>query len=192
MSPKSILWIGALAFGFFSFAADVKAQSASSAPTASQGVYMAFLDTDVIYSQSKAMKNMHEQLAKFQEEIKTSLDQEKLALQKEEDELQRKRTLLAPEVFAEERKKFQTRLVALQRKFQESSLKLNQVRAEATNKVSQVFTAAVTEIAKKNGITIVFQKSQIVIASAQLDITKIVLEELDKRLPSVQVTNPLK
>ncbi|MBF0247791.1 MAG: hypothetical protein HQL36_06935 [Alphaproteobacteria bacterium] len=47
-------------------------------------------------------------------------------------------------------------------------------------------------VVKLNGITVVFQKSQIVISDPQLDISKIVLEDLDKRLPTVTVADPSK
>jgi len=155
-------------------------------------VYWATLDTDGVFAQSKAMKNIHEQMAKYQAEIQAVIDKEKEAAQKEEEELKRKRNLLAPEVLAAERKKFQDRIVSLQRRVQETNLKLNQVRAEATQKVSDVYRALVADLVKLNKISMVFLKTQVVYADPKLDISQIVLEDLDARLPSVQVTNPNK
>lgn len=193
MSLKSFLWLSVSIFGVLILAPQVSAQSAQGqAGNANVSVFMAVLDTDGIYSKSKAMKNIHEQFAKFQSELQTSVDTEKQTLQKADEELNRKRSLLAPEVFAEERKKFQGRIVALQRKVQEGNLKLNQARAQANGKVAEVLRAVITDIVKANNITIVFNKKTIVTSDPSMDISKLVLTDLDKRLPSVQVANPIK
>ena len=193
MTLKSFAFMCALFLGALSFAPMASAQDATANQDPRGGVvYWATLDTDGVFAQSKAMKNIHEQMAKYQAEIQTVIDKEKEAAKKEEEELLRKRNLLAPEVLAEERKKFQDRIVKLQRRVQETNLKLNQVRAEATKKVSDIYRAVVADVVKLNKISMVFQKTQVVYADPKLDISAIVLEDLDTRLPSVQVTNPNK
>lgn len=193
MTLKSFASMCAILLGALSFTPMAFAQDATAQKDPRGGVvYWATLDTDGVFAQSKAMKNIHEQMAKYQAEIQTVIDKEKEAAQKEEEELKRKRNLLAPEVLAAERKKFQDRIVTLQRRVQETNLKLNQVRAEATQKVSDVYRAVVADLVKLNKISMVFQKNQVVYADPKLDISQIVLEDLDARLPSVQVTNPNK
>jgi len=193
LTLKSFACMCAILLGALSFTHTVSAQDAAAQNDPRSGVvYWAILDADGVFAQSKAMKDIHEQMAKYQAEFQTVIDKEKEAAQKEEEELKRKRNLLAPEVVAEERKKFQDRIVSLQRRVQETNLKLNQVRAEATQKVSDVYRAVVADVVKLNKISMVFQKNQVVYADPKLDISKIVLEDLDARLPSVQVTNPNK
>ena len=193
MTLKSFAYMCAILLGALSYIPMASAQDATAQKDPRGGVvYWATLDADGVFAQSKAMKDIHEQMAKYQAEIQTVIDKEKEAAQKEEEELKRKRNLLAPEVLAEERKKFQDRIVSLQRRVQETNLKLNQVRAEATQKVSDVYRAVVADVVKLNKISMVFQKNQVVYADPKLDISKIVLEDLDARLPSVQVTNPNK
>jgi len=193
LTLKSFACMCAILLGALSFTHTVSAQDAAAQNDPRSGVvYWAILDADGVFAQSKAMKDIHEQMAKYQAEFQTVIDKEKEAAQKEEEELKRKRNLLAPEVVAEERKKFQDRIVSLQRRVQETNLKLNQVRAEATQKVSDVYRAVVADVVKLNKISMVFQKNQVVFADPKLDISKIVLEDLDARLPSVQVTNPNK
>jgi len=189
---KSIVFVCAVLLGGWLTISQANAQDTKTKPKEAANVFFAVLDTDAVIAQSKAMKNIHEQMAKYQTDIQTVIDKEKLDAKKEEEELVRKRNLLAPEVLAEERKKFQNRIVALQRHVQESNQKLTQVRAEATAKVSDVFRAVVSDVVKLNGITVVLRKNQVVYANPNLDITAIVLKDLDKRLPSVQVANPNK
>lgn len=192
MKFKSIVFVCAVLLGSWLTIDQANAQDTKAKPKAAANVFFAILDTDAVIAQSKAMKNIHEQMAKHQANIQTVIDKEKLAAKKEEEELVRKRNLLAPEVLAEERKKFQNRIVALQRQVQESNQKLTQIRAEATAKVSEVFRTVVADVVKLNGITVVLRKTQVVFANPNLEITAIVLEDLDKRLPSVQVANPNK
>ena len=197
MTLKSIAFMCAVLMGALSFSSSLTtpafAQDAPAKEDPRGGVvYWAILDTDGVFAQSKAMKNIHEQMVKYQAEIQTVIDKEKEAVQKQEEELQRKRNLLAPEVLAEERKTFQDRIVKLQRRVQETNLKHNQVRAAATEKVSDAYRAVVSDLVKVNQISMVFQKAQVVYADPKLDISAIVLQELDKRLPSVQVANPNK
>lgn len=192
MSLKTLFGASAVAFSVLMAAPLAQAQQADAAPAGSVSFRMAVMDADGIYANSKAMKNIHEQFAKYQTELQTSIDAEKQTLQKDEEALNRKRSLLAPEAFANERKKFQDRIVTFQRKAQESALKLNQVRAQANTKVQQVLQEIVTDLVKTNGITIVFNAKQTVIADPAMDVSQAVLAELDKRLPSVQVANPMK
>lgn len=179
--------LGALSLTTRAYAQDTAAQKETRIP-----VNFAVLDTDGVFAQSKAMKGIHEQMAKYQAEIQAVIDKEKQDVKKQEEELLRKRNLVAPEVLAGERKKFQDRIVALQRRVQESNLKLNQVRAQATKKVSDVFRAVVSDIVKLNKINMVFLKKQMAYADPNLEITKFVLQDLDARLPSVQVADPNK
>jgi len=193
LTLKSFAYMCAILLGALSYIPMASAQDATAQKDPRGGVvYWATLDADGVFAQSKAMKDIHEQMAKYQAEIQTVIDKEKEAAQKEEEELKRKRNLLAPEVLAEERKKFQDRIVSLQRRVQETNLKLNQVRAEATQKVSDVYRTVVADLVKLNKISMVFLKTQVVYADPKLDISQIVLEDLDARLPSVQVTNPNK
>lgn len=168
------------------------AQDAAAKKVANTGVYLAVLDTDAVFVNAKSMQSIHEQMAKFQADLQSTIDKEKADVKKAEEELLTQRPLLAADVFAEKRKQFQDRIVKLQREVQESNLKLNTVRTDANKKVTDVFRAVVADIVKINGITVVFQKGQVVFSDPKLDITNLVLIDLDKRLPSVQVASPKK
>ncbi|WP_170826969.1 OmpH family outer membrane protein [Magnetovibrio blakemorei] len=182
----------AIVLGALSIIPQANAQDAAANKAASAGVYLAVLDTDAVFVNAKAMQTIHEQMAKFQADLQTTIDKEKADVKKAEEELLAQRPLLAADVFAEKRKQFQERIVKLQREVQESNLKLNTVRTDANKKVTDVFRAVVADIVKINGITVVFQKGQVVFSDPKLDITNLVLIDLDKRLPSVKVASPKK
>lgn len=186
---KNILLIMAL-LGTVGLASKAFAQETGTPGDAPRAVFWAVLDTDQVFAKSKAMKTVYEQMAKIQADNQARIDVEKAKAKKEEEALLRKRNLLSPEALADERKKFQDRIVTLQRQVQETNQKLNKVRGEATKKVSDMFLTVVMDVVKLNNISMVFQKSQMVFADPKLDITEIVIKDLDTRLPSVQVATP--
>ncbi len=156
------------------------------------GVIFAVLDIDAVLKQSKAVKNIHEQIAKYQAEIQKGIDAENAALKKEETELVRKRDLQTPEQFEAERKKFQKRVSSFQRQFQERSQMLTQVRAKAMGKVDVALRSVIEAIVKHNQITVLLDKRSTILANKEMDISSLVLTDLDAKLPSVLVENPLK
>ena len=94
---------------------------------------------------------------------------------------------MSPEAFKEERRKFEERFVAAQRKMQERKLTLDRARAAAMEKVGEALKTVITKIVKDNGITLLLRKEQTVFSDKRLIVTEHVVVELDKLLPSVTV-----
>ena len=191
MTVKQMFLVCVTAFGVLIAANQVVAQSTGSS-TDQTPVLMAVMDLDGVFNSSKAAKSINEQIAKHQAYLKNGVETEMKALQEQEKELQRQRTLLEQQVFTEKRNQLQAKFVAIQRRAQEVNQKVNQARAKATNQVLQELETVVKEVADKNQIGIIFRANMIVSANPALDISNTVLAELDKRLPSVQVEDPTK
>ncbi len=191
MTVKQMFRACVIAFGVLIATNQVVAQSTEAA-TDQTPVLMAVMDLDGVFNSSKAAKSINEQIAKHQAYLKNGVETEMKALQDQEKELQRQRTLLEQQVFTEKRNQLQAKFVAIQRRAQEVNQKVNQARAKATNQVLKELEAVVKEIADKNQIGIIFRANMIVSANPALDISDTVLAELDKRLPSVQVEDPTK
>ena len=94
---------------------------------------------------------------------------------------------MSPEAFKEERRKFEERFVAAQRKMQERKLTLDRARAAAMEKVGEALKTVITKIVKDNGITLLLRKEQTVFSDKRLTVTEHVVAELDKLLPNVTV-----
>ncbi|MEG3617499.1 OmpH family outer membrane protein [Magnetovibrio sp. PR-2] len=191
MINKTIVHICVAVFCVLMMTPKAQAQNASGAAK-SQGVYMAVLDKDIVLDQSKALKNIREQIVKYQTAFKKELDAQKAALDKASKELQRKKNLQTPEQFKAEQDKFAKSVVAWKRKVQQGNIDLAKVRTKATSKIEEVYAAVVSGLAQKNGITIVFDKRATFFAHPNLDITNLVAAELNTRLPAVAVENPWK
>jgi len=147
-------------------------------------VNVAIIDIVEIRRASKVVKNITKQIdayrTKFQEEIK----KEEAELRKSNQELSRQRTILSPEAFAEERRKFEQRLVEVQRKVQERRQTLDRAFNNAMRAVENKLSKIVTRLAEKKKLGLIFRRDQTVLAVDELSITKDALVILDKEMPT--------
>lgn len=151
---------------------------------------MAVIDTEVIRRNSRAFKDLRAQIAKYRKAIRADIQKEEEVLRGANEELARKRAILAPETFAEERRQFEERLVQVQRTVQKRKKGLDRVAAEAIKKVEAVLNKIITEVAKEQALGLILRKRQTVLVAAELDITPQVLKRLDTALPSLKVSDP--
>lgn len=151
---------------------------------------MAVIDTAVIRGNSRAFKDIRAQIAKYRKAIRADIQKEEEALRGANEELARKRAILAPETFAEERRQFEERLVEVQRTVQKRKKDLDRVAAEALKKVEAVVNKIIADVVKEQSLGLILRKSQTVHVATELDITPHVLKRLDTALPSLKVSDP--
>jgi len=151
---------------------------------------MAVIDTAVIRVNSKAFKDIRAQITKYHKAIRADIQKEEEELRGANEELARKRAILAPETFAEERRQFEERLVQVQRTVQKRKKDLDRVAAEAIKKVEAVLNKIITDVAKEQSLGLILRKNQTVLVANELDITPHVLKRLDTALPSLKVSDP--
>ncbi|MFB3134470.1 MAG: OmpH family outer membrane protein [Rhodospirillales bacterium] len=151
---------------------------------------MAVIDTAVIRVNSKAFKDIRAQITKYHKAIRADIQKEEEELRGANEELARKRAILAPETFAEERRQFEERLVQVQRTIQKRKKDLERVAAEAVKKVEAVLNKIITDVAKEQSLGLILRKNQTVLVAKELDITPYVLKRLDTALPALKVSDP--
>ncbi len=151
---------------------------------------MAVIDTAVIRVNSRAFKDIRAQIAKYRKAIRADIQKEEEALRGANEELARKRAILAPETFAEERRQFEERLMQVQRTVQKRKKDLERVAAEAVKKVEAVLNKIITDVANEQSLGLILRKNQTVLVANELDITPHVLKRLDTALPSLKVSDP--
>jgi outer membrane protein len=151
---------------------------------------MAVIDTEVIRRNSRAFKDIRAQITKYRKAIQADIQKDEEALRSANEELARKRAILAPETFAEERRQFEERLVQVQRTVQKRKKGLERVGLEAVRKVEAVLNKIITEVAKEQSLGLILRKAQTVLVATELDVTPNVLKRLDTALPSLKVSDP--
>lgn len=164
---------------------------AATAQSADQtALKIVIVNVDAIRAESTAYKKANEQFKAFSDTINAELATEDEALRKEGEELGRKRTLMAPEAFAEDRKKFEERVAAFQRKVQERQKAMADSQAQAVGQINRRILEITSEYAEANQVSLVLPESVTVLSAKSMNINAHVLEQLNKTLPSVEVKAP--
>ena len=155
------------------------------------GLSIAILDLTSIRRDSLVVNNIREQVEIFREDFRKNIQKEEVALKAANQDLAKKRNILTPEGFSNERRKFQQKVVALQRLVQQSKQALEQTRSTAMVEVEKKLNQIITKIALDRDINIILRRDVTILASRSLEITKDVLNELNAKLPKVRVKKPV-
>lgn len=170
------------------FATSARAQQ--QAPGGPITLKIGVIDIDQIRRDSTAVKDARDQIATYHNTIQAEIQKEENELREANQELARQRTLLTPESFNEERRKFEVRLVEVQRKVQERRQELDDIQNDVMRRMNEAMAEVVVEIAQEQGYGLILRLDQSVFAAQPLLITPIVLERLNKKLPSIKIAEP--
>jgi Skp family chaperone for outer membrane proteins len=153
---------------------------------------IAVIDVETIRREAAAIKNAREQLNRYQAAFQAEIQKEEAELRNANQELARQRSILSPEAFAEERKKFDQKLIEVQRLMQQRRQLLDDAWAEVVRKVGDTMNEVITELAVENGYTLILRFDSLIFAGEAYVITQSALDRLNKKLPSLQVPDPTK
>lgn len=170
----------------------VSAQQATQEPAekARQAVRIAVIDIQGIQRNAKAVKDIQNQIANYRKAFGTDAQKEDEELRKANEQLARQRAILAPDVFSDERRKFEERVAEFQRKVQNGNKALDAVFTEAMKVVQKELNGVIIEIAKDFGLTIILRGESTVLVAPHLNITSEALKRLDAGLATVKVADP--
>ncbi|MDH5747839.1 MAG: OmpH family outer membrane protein [Rhodospirillales bacterium] len=185
---KSLLTLCAFTVFFLTYSMQVSAQEKEK-----QGliqVKIAIINIDAIRANAEVVKDIQRQIKTLRTEFQKDIQKEEEELRNANQELARQRGILSPEAFAQERKKFEQRLVEVQRLVQNRKQDLEKVRSDALRQVEIKLNKIVIDIANKQGITLVLRTEQLIFWAKPLEITGVVLKELNAVMSSLKVAVP--
>ena len=146
---------------------------------------IAVVNTQEILNKSTAATGLKDAANGKVKEFQTELKSKSAALNKEEEDLSKQRSVLAQEAFDEKVKSFRKKATDAQRDAQEKKAKIDKALGSGFNEIQKTFLEIVSKIAKEKGYKTVVTTSALVYADSSLDISAEVLEKLNKQLPKV-------
>ena len=145
------------------------------------------LDMKYVLNNSKAGKGAQDFLKKsFNDNAKKFSDMEK-ELKKEETDLLTKKTVLTKEEYTKKSDSLRKKVIDYQSQRRTSLDKITKLRAEARKQLFEKVDPILKKYVEDNGISIVLDKKDIVRANVDTDITNIIVEKLNKELPSLSI-----
>ena len=146
-----------------------------------------YLDLTFVLNNSKAGKDAQDFLQKtFKENQQKFLDEEN-ALKKEESDLLTKKTILTKEEYQKKSDDLRKRVIDYQSKRRASLDKITKQRADARQQLLDKLDPILNTYIKENNISLVMDRKNILMGDIDLDLTKVIVEKLNKELPSLNI-----
>jgi outer membrane protein len=178
-----------MAFAVVSFSATLSNVAGAKAEALAPAV-IAFIDYQKILRDAVAAQSIRQQIQAYRNNFQSELATSEKALRNEEQELKRQRALLSAEVFDSKRRAFEDNVARAQRTVQDRNRMLDRSYTQAMNQVSVMVRKIVADMSGALGFNYVVERSQIMFAKRDFNITAQVLEQLNAKLPTVQVSPP--
>ena len=145
------------------------------------------LDLKHVLNNSKAGKGAQDFLKKsFEGNVKKFKSIEK-ELKKEEDDLLTKRTVLSKEEYTKKSDALRKKVIDYQSQRRAALDKIATQRAKSRETLVKKIEPILQTYMKENDVSIVIDKNNTLGAQPETDITKIIIEKLNKELPSLNL-----
>ena len=144
-----------------------------------------YLDLKFVLNNSKAGKGAQDFLQKsFKENQKKFLDEEN-ALKKKENDLLAQKTILTKKEYQKKTDDLRKKVIDYQSQRRTALEKITLQRAEARQKLLEKLDPIMKTYIKENDISLIIDRKNVLVGNANLDITNIIVEKLNKELPSL-------
>jgi outer membrane protein len=118
-------------------------------------------------------------------ELEPKFQGEQESLQAQAKEIETKGTVWSEEVRAEKERDYQKNLREYQLKVEDAQYEMKQLEKKVLDPIFKELQAVITEVGKKEGLTLVFEKSRsngLLYADESLDISEVVRKTLDEKM----------
>ena len=137
---------------------------------------------DYLIKNSNVGKNVLEKIKKLDLDNIKKLELKNDELKKIELELQSKQNIISEQAFNEEVKKIQDKINHFNEEKKQMVKKFTDFKKNELQNVFKSITPIIKNYMEQNSINIIFNSKDIVIADTNLDITKNILDEINKKL----------
>ena len=148
------------------------------------------VDLQRIMRNSVAAEKVRVEIEARQTEYRAQISARETELRTQQEELERQRTILAPEAFAAREADFAAKVEALQREVSDRNRQLERSLAYGMQQVQVAALRVIARIADEIKLGLVLDKSQILLVAKGLEFSEDALAALNTETPSVSTTPP--
>ena len=146
-----------------------------------------YLDVEKIMQDSLAGKSIRAQLKKKRESSISKFKSREKDIFDKEKKLISQKNVLSKEEFESKLKDLRNDISKYQKDRSKTSNEITQSRVKASTKLISKLTPILEEYSKKNSISIIVQKKNIVMGKKEDDITKDILELINQKVKSIKI-----
>jgi outer membrane protein len=148
---------------------------------------IAVIEYERLIQSSLAHQSIQQQLIALHDQIQGSIDADEAKLVEMDRELAMQQSILAPEAYEEKLRQFEERVAAVRDRVNGLNERIEKARGNATGQIQQAVFVIISELAEQRGYVAVLPTSTMVYAAPSMNITAEVQQQLDARLPRVEV-----
>ena len=153
-------------------------------PNTSIGV----IDINKILAEANAAVEAAEEIEKIAIEIENEIKASDEEIIKEQNLLIESQSIMAPEAFEAKRIEYESKIQTYNSERQSKLMKIDELIAISRNDILNAIKPILEEISNEKGITIILEKTSIMLNAEKMDITNEVLKKLNKSLPNIKVS----
>jgi len=166
---------------------DVNNENAASNNSVKNSFPIAVIDMQYIVARSAAAVGARKELDRLKKEYTSMVAKEEEELKLLQDELGVQRSILPVDEFNKLEQDFRSRVEKLQSVIAEKNKELEQILKKSINIIQRKSIQIITNIARERGLAAVLDTSTVVLAADSINISKIVIENLNKEMPSIDI-----
>ncbi len=146
-----------------------------------------YLNVDKIMQQSIAGKSIKKQLENFYNKNLEKFKKNDGILKDKEKKIIAQKNILSKEDFQKELTGLRTEIINFQKEQVKVRDEMNKLRIGATNKLISKLSPILEEYAKKNAISLILQKKNIVMGKKEIDITDEILSITNEKIKNIKI-----
>lgn len=161
--------------------------NAPAAPQKTPAPKILVIDRSAILRSSKVGEDIAAQVKALSQKAEKELKGESEALKRERGELERQAAILSAEAKQKKLDAFQKKAEAFQAKVQKRQEMIQGGVMQARQTVEQALGPILQGVMAERGANLLMDRNAIILGTVDVDVTQLVIERLNKKLPSVKV-----
>ena len=146
-----------------------------------------YLNVDKIMQQSTAGKSIKKQLENLYNKNLEKFKKNDQILKNKEKKIIAQKNILSKEDFQKELTGLRTEIIKFQNEQVKARDEMNKLRIGATNKLISKLSPILEEYAKKNAISLILQKKNIVMGKKEIEITDEILSITNEKIKNIKI-----
>lgn len=150
-------------------------------------IRLALIDYEALLRKCKACVDATKQIETKRQEYQKAAEASRKGLDTKQKELERQKTVLAPDAFQKRVTDLRNEAQTVLKQERQWSDQIAKAQQQALGAINQKIREAASKVAIDGQFNLIFRRDVVFLSDENLDITPLVLAELDKTFPSLKI-----
>lgn len=150
-------------------------------------IRLALIDYEALLRKCKACVDATKQIETQRQQYQKAAEASRKGLDTKQKELERQKTVLAPDAFQKRVTDLRNEAQTVLKQERQWSDQIAKAQQQALGAINQKIREAASKVAVNGQFNLIFRRDVVFLSDEDLDITPLVLTELDKSFPSLKI-----